>query len=76
MKWFEEIFFPSLIERYKKQGTFKLTNKQSDICMKYMKNTNNINFCAEFNGYGIFQVSYSLKNPLKWKNGMWFEKLH
>lgn len=75
-KWFEETFFPSLVERYKKNGKFKLTPKQAHICHIYMKGTKYIDFCEEFNGYGVYQVSYSQKNPLKWKNGYWFEELH
>ena len=76
MKWFEEVFFPSLVARYNEKGSFKLSDKQTDICRRYMKDTKNIRFCQEFNGYGIFQVSYSSKNPMKWRNGFWFEKLH
>lgn len=76
MKWFEEVFFPSLIERYEKSGKFKLSEKQTDICFRYMKSTKYIDFCMEFDGYGIYQAHYSAKNPLKWRNGFWFEKLH
>lgn len=75
MKWFDEIFFPSLVERYKKSGKFKLSDKQERICTKYMKETKNPNFCQEYKGYGIYMCHYSSKNPLKWKNGIWFEKL-
>ena len=75
MDWFEKVFFPSLVERFEQKGKFKLSPKQANICMRYMKDTKNVDFCQEFKGYGIYQVSYSLKNPMSWKNGFWFEKL-
>ena len=76
MEWFEKNFFPSLVERYKKSGSFKLSEKQVNICKRYMKDTRYIDFCGEFKGYGIYQVSYSSRNPLRWKNGFWFSELH
>lgn len=75
MKWFEEVFFPSLVERYERQGEFKLSDKQVDICARYMKDTKNVDFCQEFNGYGIWQCHYSSKNPRRWRNGFWFGKM-
>ena len=74
--WFQEVFFKSLVERFEQNGAFKLSSKQADICLRYMNDTDRKNFCREFNNYGIFQVSYSLKNPLKWRNGFWFEKIN
>ena len=75
MKWFKEVFFPSLVERYKQKGSFKLSDKQADICRRYMKDTNNPRFSQEFEGYGIFMAHYSASNPRKWRNGIWFEKM-
>lgn len=75
MKWFKEVFFPSLVKRYEEKGRFKLSDKQTDICRRYMNDTKNVNFCQEFNGYGIYQCSYSRKSPFYWKNGFWFEKI-
>lgn len=75
MEWFRDVFFKSLVERYNTKGDFKLSDKQSDICRKYMSDTENPDFFAVFDGYGIYQVGYSPKHPLYWKNGVWFSKI-
>lgn len=41
MKWFEEVFLPSLEEGYnKRNGKMWLTKKQSDVCHNYMLPSN------------------------------------
>ena len=46
MKWFENVFLPSLEERYnQRNGNMWLTEKQADVCQNYMIPSSSIRGC-------------------------------
>ena len=75
MNWFDEVFFPSLVERYEKNGKFYLSEKQEKVFRRYAKPSSNPDFYVEYKGYGIYYTGYGAKSRMAWKNGKaWFEK--